>query len=158
MSGVDSIGVGVNQANLKVDEVQDARTLTLADLLSADGFGRGQPFQPFGADSPGDLMTRRPTDEARALISLANKVLVHPKVSATSKKAATAMREAALALQRADGELTLALDARIKAVTIRNQTLPQWQKALSRLRAAIRFGDFEEGRAVCRTTAAAPRM
>ena len=55
------------------------------------------------------------------------------------------MREAALAVQSAGNELAMALDARIKAVRVRNQTAPAWQKALSRLRAALRSGDFEEG-------------
>jgi len=145
---VDEAELAVHRASLAVaaaDEVQDAAALELASALAGDGFDRGNPFKAFGAMAPSKLVNQGVLVEARSLTALAAAVLAHPKPSAASRRAATAVERAARAMTATSQQHAERISARVAAVKQRDQTLPaDWRSALADLKTAIRYADLVE--------------
>ncbi len=135
-----------SRASAAADEVQDAAALVLAAALAGDGFNRANPFKAFGAMAPSRLVNQGDLVEARSLTGLAAAVLAHPKAGAESKRLAVAVDRAADAMTKAALHHEECVAARVAAVKHRDQTLPgQWRKALSNVKAAVRYADLIEG-------------
>ena len=127
------------------DEEQDRATLELAAKLIGDGFSRRSPFEAFGGLNPSKVVKLAHGEEANALILLASRVIAHPDISPTTKKAAQAVDRAATAMRAAESARHKAVEARAKAIELRDRGLPEaYAVALTNLRATIRYSDIVE--------------
>ncbi len=128
------------------DAAQDAAVGALATALSGDGFGRLNPFKVFGVIAPSRLCAMGTLDEANTLMALAQAVAAHPEARADSRRAAIEANRAAQAAKTAVQRHQKNLEARSKAITRRDQTLPmEWKVAFTNLKAAVRYADITEG-------------
>jgi len=127
------------------DEEQDRATLELATKMSGDGFGRLNPFKPFGVANPSRLCKLSDSEEADALIALSARVVIHPKSSPATKMAAAVVARAAKAMKEADAARRRALEKRSVAIHHRDSGLQQaYSVALTNLRSSIKYADYVE--------------
>ena len=130
------------------DEEQDRAAIDLATKMSGDGFGRLNPFKSFGVDNPSKLCGMGDVTEAEIAIGLCARVIVHPKSSPATKKAAATLDRAAKKVKEAAPPRRKALEARAAAVDHRDGELQrEYAVALANLRAAVKYADYVENTA-----------
>ena len=130
------------------DEEQDRATIELATKMSGDGFGRLNPFKSFGIANPSKLCNMGDAEEAEIVIGLSARVMVHPKTSPATQKAAARVDHAAKNMREADAARRKALDARAAAIDHRNGDLQKtYAVALTNLRSAVKYADYAENTA-----------
>ncbi len=130
------------------DEEQDRAAIDLATKMSGDGYGRLNPFKSFGVDNPSKLCGMGDVTEAEIAIGLCARVIVHPKSSPATKKAAATLDRAAKKVKEAAPPRRKALEARAAAVDHRDGELQrEYAVALANLRAAVKYADYVENTA-----------
>ena len=122
----------------ETDERLDAQIARLADVLPAAGLSkRGQPFAGFSKHAPTalcDLGYTRQLDETAKLVKAVRKA----KPGADVLAVCSAIDREAAALKKLLPAYDAAQKAWLKAVAARDALLPDWQKALTRLRVLAR--------------------
>ncbi|WP_441289411.1 hypothetical protein ACSRUE_01155 [Sorangium sp. KYC3313] len=128
------------------DDAFDESVSTLADKTVGAGLGKRQnPFAGYSKHSPSQLTSLPYADEPRAGRELVAALLKRKPPSDVARAAAKLLKDAA-ALEAALAKLTKPQAAFAKALAERDALLPEWSKALRKLRKhAAAAWDEDEG-------------
>lgn len=127
------------QARLaECDTVLDEAVETLAGVLCADGAPRGNPFDAFGAPSPGTLMRLPFAEEAEGVHQLVAAVERSKGASKATLQAAQAAEKAAKAVEEALVPIAKLQDNVRDARRARDAVGQGWESALASLKRGAR--------------------
>jgi hypothetical protein len=143
--GVENQVKAANHDKQHQETVEHDALQVLASELVADGFDRLHSIANLCGSSPSELMGMAPIARLAKVRVLVETVEASPEAQPGSKKAVRAVLDASEATTSADTACRRLRVERSTAIAKRNALLKPWRTAISLLRAALRYGDEQDG-------------